>query len=279
MRTAHVSLQLGLEYDLATGDSTSNRGLFHSLRCETTEKAEVDTFLVLIEALLVHNKDQLLTSETMASFFRSMVRLFSVGPAKDLESDRQGLWGELFVMRQVRGFEFWAPFWHSETTRRFDFSALGRRVEVKTSTATERVHHFSHRQIYASEGEEIFIASMLLREEGAGLSLRNLIDECRTSLRNSPFYLKLEKAVRHAGMEASSEIGPIFDANEAETELAWFKATDAPHFRVPEPTGVSETRYKVDLSTAPRLDSEELEDWLNSWSLASLTASGSRSEW
>ncbi len=279
MRTAHVSLQLSQEYDLAISDSSLSRELFHSLRCETSEKVEVDTFLVLVEAFLARNKNQPLVADTLTSFFRSMVRLFSVGPARDLESERQGLWGELFVMSQVRGFEFWAPFWHSETTRRFDFSALGRRVEVKTTTGAERIHHFSHRQIYALEGEEIVIASLLLREEDAGLSLRDLINECRTLLQRSPFYLKLEKAVRQAGMEASSEIGPIFDAKEAEKNLAWFKSTDAPHFRVPEPVGVSETRYKVNLSTAPRLDSKELEDWLDSWALASLAVAGSRSEW
>jgi hypothetical protein len=279
MRTAHVSLHLGTEYDLSISDGTSNRDLFHSLRCETSEKAEIDTFLVLVEAFLVRNGHQLLTAEALASFFRSLIRLFSVGPAKDLESERQGLWGELFVMDRVRGFEFWAPFWHSETTRRFDFSALGRRVEVKTTTGMERVHHFSHRQIYALEGEEILVASILLREEDVGLSLRDLIDRCRISLQNTPFYLKLEKAIRQAGMEDSSESGPVFDASEAERNLMWFKSTDAPHFRIPEPAGVSETRYKVDLSTAPCVDSEELEEWMDSWSLASPALADSRREW
>lgn len=279
IRTAHVSLQLSLEYDLAIDDSSPKRELFHSLRCKTSERAEVDTFLVLVEAFLARNKGQAIVADALTVFFRSMVRLFSIGPAKDLENERQGLWGELFVMSRVRGFEFWAPFWHSETTRRFDFSALRRRVEVKTTTGVERIHHFSHRQIYALEGEEIVIASLLLREEDVGLSLRDLIDECRTLLQESPFYLKLERAVRRAGMEASSEIGPIFDANEVERTLAWFWSTEAPHFRVPEPPGVSETRYKVDLSTAPRFDLQELERWLDSWTPASLEIVGSRREW
>lgn len=279
MRTAHVSLHLSLEYDLAISDSSLSRELFHSLRCETSERVEVDTFLVLVEAFLARNKNQPLVADTLASFFRSMVRLFSVGPARDLESERQGLWGELFVMSQVRGFEFWAPFWHSETTRRFDFSALGRRVEVKTTTAAERIHHFSHRQIYALEGEEIMVASLLLREEDTGLSLRELIDDARVALQDTPSYLKLERAVRRAGMEGDSENGPVFDATEASKELAWFRSTDAPHFRVPEPPGVSETRYKVNLSTAPRFDLQELERWLDSWSVTTLELVGSRREW
>ena len=40
MRTAHVSLHLSMEYDLAISDSSLNRELFHSLRCETVEEVE-----------------------------------------------------------------------------------------------------------------------------------------------------------------------------------------------------------------------------------------------
>jgi hypothetical protein len=279
LRTTHISLQLSREYTLAIGGGSPNRELFHSLCCESSGSPDVDTFLVLIDAFLARHEGQSVVADTLSSFFRSLVRLFAVTPVRDLEAERQGLWGELFMMSCVQGFRFWAPFWHTEPTRRFDFSAPGRRVEVKTTMGTERIHHFSHHQIYSHEEEEIVIASLLLKEEEEGQSLRQLIDGCRLALQDTPFYLRLEKAIRQAGMEASSETGPIFDANEAERNLAWFKSTDAPHFRVPEPAGVSETRYKVDLSTAPRLDSGELEDWLNSWFQASLSVTGSRSEW
>jgi hypothetical protein len=279
LRTAQVSLQLSREYTLATGGGSPNRELFHSLCCEASERPEVDTFLILIDAFLARHEGQSVVADTLTSFFRSLVRLFAVSPARDVEAERQGLWGELFVMSCVRGFRFWAPFWHTEPTRRFDFSAPGRRVEVKTTIGVERIHHFSHRQIYALEGEEIVIASLLLREEDGGLSLRELIDGCRLALQDTPFYLKLEKAVRRADMEASSETGPVFDATEATKALAWFRSTDAPHFRMPEPPGVSETRYKVDLSTAPRLDLWELEGWLDSWSATPFELASSRREW
>lgn len=279
LRTAHVLLHLSTEYSLAIGSGWPNLGLFHSLCCETSDKPEVDTFLILVEAFLARHEGQPIAADTLTSFFRSMVRLFAVGMAQDVEAERQGLWGELFVMTRVRGFRFWAPFWHSEATRRFDFSASGRRVEVKTTVGVERIHHFSHRQVYAVEGEEIMIASLLLRKEDAGLSLRELVYDARTALQDTPFYLKLERAVRRAGMEEDSETGPIFDAIEASRELAWFRSTEAPHFRVPEPPGVSETRYKVDLSTAPRLDPWELEEWLNLWSAVPPELVDSRREW
>ena len=119
------------------------------------------------------------------------------------------------------------------------------------------------------------IASLILREEDAGLSLRRLVDDCRAVLRQSPYYLKLEKAVRRAAMEDESETGPSFDRREAELRLAWFRSTDAPHFRVPEPPGVFDTHYRVDLSLAPPVSLQDIEDWLDSWSAAPVAPTGS----
>ena len=267
LRTSKVSLSIGQSYNLAALTGTPKSELLHALHCEASEAADVDTFLVLCEAFLARYEGSRMDQEALTSFFRSMVRLFAVTPAKDLQGEQQGLWGELFMMSQVRGFRFWAPFWHSEVTRRFDFSYRSRRVEVKTTTGPERIHHFSHRQIYALKDEEILVASLFTKEDDSGLSLGQLIAECRTALLGNPDYLKLEKAVRQAGMEHPSDAGPIFDAAEAGSSLAWYRSTDAPHFRMAEPAGVSDTRYKVDLSTAPRVEVEELDEWLLHWPL------------
>jgi len=179
--------------------------------------------------------------------------------------ERQGLWGELFMMQKVRGYRHWAPFWHSEVTRVFDFSAQSRRLEVKTAAGGQRIHHFTHRQVFAIGDEEIVVASLVLREDDSGVSLKQLIDECRTGLLGTPHFLKLERAVRQTGMEDPTTEGPVFGAAEAERQLAWFRAEYTPHFRLPEPPGVSDTRYRVDLSTAPRLDLDRLNTWLDRW--------------
>ena len=270
LRTNKLSLHIGQSYSLAGLDDSASVEMLHALRCETSDSADVETFLLLAEALLVSQGAERIDRHALTSFFRSMVRLFAVTPAKDLQAERRGLWGELFIMSRVQGFRFWAPFWHSEVERRFDFSCGRNRVEVKVTTRPERTHHFSHRQIYATEGEEIVVASIVATEDDSGLSLRQLIDDCRNALIGTPDYLKLEKAVRQAGMESSTEPGPVIDAAEAEQNLAWFRSMDIPHFRVPEPPGVTETRYKVDLSTAPRVTPTELDAWLRPWHPSSI---------
>jgi len=264
LRTAKLSLRLSQEFILDLG-SGPGRQLLHCLSCESTDRVDIDTFLVLVDAFLSRSRSLGIEGAQLSAFFRSLVRLFSIGAARDLQAERQGLWGELFMMRQVRGFGFWIPYWHSEATRAFDFSSSYNRVEVKTTTAAQRIHQFSHRQIYALTGEEIVIASILLREDDAGLSLRDLISECRSELIGTPDFLKLESAVRRAGMEDPELQGSVYDSNLARDSLSWFRSEDAPHFRMPEPAGVSETRYKVDLSSAPTLSADQLAIWLAAW--------------
>jgi len=265
LRTEQVSLRLNEEYTLVAIDGPPISRRFHSLCCEASDAAGVTTFLILVEAFLNQGAAGS-GADTLSSFFRSLVRLFAISPSRDVDGERQGLWGELFVMRLVRGYAFWARFWHTDPSRRFDFTTVECRLEVKTTVGGPRIHHFSHRQVYALPGEEIVIASLVLREGESGLSLRQLIEEYRASVAGTPDYLKLEKAVRRAAMEDPSESGPIFDAEGAERELAWFRSVDAPHFRVPEPPGVSETHYRVDLSVAPQLRQHELDAWLDAWS-------------
>ncbi len=272
LRTAQVSLRLSAPFALTSPSSEALEGLFNCLICEATDPASIGTFLILVEALINSNSGDAISDATIANFFRSVVRLFAVQPTRDLAGARQGLWGELFMMRSMEGFRFWSPFWHAEPGRRFDFSADGKRVEVKTALEGPRIHHFSHRQIYALPGEQILIASLIVNIDDAGMSLRQLMEECRQAILDTPHFMKLERAVRRAGMEDPSEPGPRYDPQAASLNLAWYASEDVPHFRVPEPPGVSDTRYRVDLSTAPRKDIDEVTTSLKQWFSTQFTA-------
>ncbi|MEZ4553121.1 MAG: PD-(D/E)XK motif protein [Dehalococcoidia bacterium] len=265
LRTGHISLRLHQRFQMAGVGIPPTTAMFHALQCETSDQDDINTFLLLVDAFIREHTDRQPTGESLSMFFRSMVRLFSTDRARDLDAERQGLWGELFVMNQVRGVEFRAPFWHSDPKRRFDFSSARRRVEVKTTVGAERIHHFAHGQLFAPPDLDIMIASLLLLVDDVGLSLRQLIDQSSVALRSPADLLKLERAVRLAGMESLDERGPAFDLDHAERSLTWYRAGDAPHFRVPEPAGVSDTRYRVDLSGASAVGDSELDEWLNGW--------------
>lgn len=265
LKAAKVAFKPSQELNITVCGQSTTSGFYHILECESTNRVDVENFLTLIEAFLFSRIGCGINGEAIVSFFRSMTRLFSTKPASDLELRRKGLWGELFLMENIRGYCFWARFWHGTVTGLFDFSFQGKHLEVKTTASSQRIHHFSHKQIWAQENEEIMIASIMLTEDSTGLSLRELINRCREAFRGLPDYLKLEFAVRYAGMDDESIIGPQFNSDEAKRKMAIFRAVDAPHFRMPEPAGVSETSYKVDLTAATPIASEDLNSWLDSF--------------
>lgn len=258
VRTSHVTLRLGNDFKVTKSGAPTEIERFDSIMCESNRGDDIQVFLAIIEGLLLHSGKSTIDRNSLISFFRSTSYLFSARPAKDVNAQRQGLWGELFFMQSTRGFKFWMPAWHSEPTRKFDFSVGKKRVEVKTSVGTERSHNFSHRQVFPYEGEEIMIASILLRKEDSGLSLRDLINLAMGEVNKEDGYVKLMEAIRHSSMEDMEENGPTYDEIEAGRSLSWYRSTDIPHFGVAEPAGVSQTRYKIDLSAAPKLTEKEV---------------------
>ncbi len=110
------------------------------------------------------------------------------------------------------------------------------------------------------------MASLVLRPDPVGLCLLALIDQTRRALAGDLASLaKLETSVRRADMGDPATDGPCFNVAEAASNLAWFQARDLPRFTQPEPLGVSQTHYRVDLSGTPPMVGAEAQVWLDRW--------------
>ena len=262
LKTNYVSVEFNREYDIVV-NSSPERIVCHRISCNSNRVVDIRAFLSVVQSYIEHASVYDLSSEGLTDFFHAIVRLFKVEVDKDSKTARQGLWGELFLMKNFGGFDFWSEHWHADPLNMFDFSAVGKKVEVKTTLKPERIHAFSHGQLFSSE--DVKIVSILLRNEDTGLSLKALIEEARESFRNTAHYFKLEKAVRIASMDGLDEEGPSFSESYARDNLAWFFVGHVPHFSCGEPEGVTSTHYSSDLTKAPRMTSNEVENWLSSW--------------
>lgn len=261
-----LSLSLGVTCTLAIPHKHQVIGRFDVLRCETSDAATLEPFVLFADALVAQAADQALAPEVLPALFRGLSRIFQASPDLDLLSARQGLWGELFLIRHLGGPQHWMRFWHSDPYRRWDFSYGSRRIEVKTSREVGRIHTFAHRQLFASSEDQVAIASLLLQANEYGLSLRRLIDETRRVMGSEiNDLLKLEASVRVAGMALPTDEGPAFDESAAERSLLWYWATDVPRFTRPEPAGVTDTHYRVDLSGTATISIVDIEAWLQTW--------------
>ena len=205
------------------------------------------------------------TVESITSIFHSLVNLFSVKIEQDTVFAQRGLWAELFFMQKYGGFEFWASSWHSEPTRTFDFSAANLRTEIKCTIRPERIHEFSHSQLVSISDDKIVIVSYLLQEDDSGTSLQELIENAIGKFRGTHHFIKLERAIRKVNMNNPENTGPKFNPNHAMQNVAWFRSLDIPKFPIREPTGVTDTHYKSDLTQTPRLSEDEINTWKSEW--------------
>ncbi|UNC91286.1 PD-(D/E)XK motif protein [Candidatus Contubernalis alkaliaceticus] len=259
-----VSLKLSIKCSISIEGETIESKKFDILQCESTEPAHVETFILLCQAFVSSLTELPNSHDAIYQFFDSLLTLFRAQPASNLFKERQGLWGELFVMYSMGKTKEMISYWHKESTRKFDFSSGNKRIEVKTTTGINRVHAFSHQQLYSNSGHEIAIASIMLRPEEAGLSLKGLIDAARQEVASDFENLKkLERAIKSAGMDDPLVTGPVYDKEEALENIAWFFAKNVPKFPFPEPVGVSGARYNVVLSLSPQIAGDELDTFIN----------------
>lgn len=103
------------------------------------------------------------TPEALGAAIQTMESLFESGLKSRVPRETEiGLAGELLVIAEAADPAALVKTWHSRAEGRFDFSAQGERLEVKTTTASDRVHWFSSEQLVPIPGVCTTFVSILL---------------------------------------------------------------------------------------------------------------------
>jgi hypothetical protein len=168
----------------------------------------------------------------------------------------QGLWAELFMIARARNPHVMLNAWHATPEDRYDFNQGEQRLEVKSSSMRIRQHHFSLEQLHYLEGTKVLIASIFIERAGAGTSAFDLMEQIHSRIINNPdILLHMDRVVgltlgknwRHALQER-------FDQELAEKSVAFFESSTIPTVNPSLPLGVSEVRFKSDLTTSPTIN-------------------------
>ncbi len=261
-----LSLSLSNKCKIDNGEKVFD-AYCHILRCTTKEKSTLRTFL-LLSLTMAKEINELNNHNIVIEYFEDLIRLFKTSPNPNLESARQGLWGELFLISIMDSIIDWTSFWHNEPQRKFDFSYNHKRLEVKTTLKEQRIHKFSHGQLYRDDGTSICISSFILQKEDSGLSLKSLIDKIAQEVsEDTKLSLKLQKSIREVGMHDTSDEGPRYDEQLALKNLKFYFSEDVPRYNLNEPPGVSNTSYNIDLSNINSIEKQELDEWLLGWNI------------
>ena len=205
--------------------------------------------------VLMLQKIQPVPSRKMLSVeVEKLITIFSAlvnPPVKEM----QGLWGELLVIERSRYPEILINAWHSSPNAKFDFT-LGRdKIEVKTTSSENRIHHFSIDQLNPSPSSRLLIASMTVRESGegnGGKSVRDLFNAINKRVGVQEKFRLYQIVAETVGNSIGKLDANHFDYVEAADTLAYYSARDIPRIKKSEvPAGVTEVKFASSLDGIP----------------------------
>jgi hypothetical protein len=252
IRLETLDVQFDLACHVKKDQEAKRESTFTVIRCRTPETETVRYFLSVCESILRILGDAPTSSAVEAAVNR-MAAIFAKlqqPPTRSLN----GLFGELFLIRASGNPRRAIRAWRIDDRARFDFSDGDVRLEVKTASSRIRAHSFSYEQCNPPAGTIAAVASLLVERAAAGMVLLTLIDEiehCVAGNADSVFKLhNIIAATLGTGLKEALSIG--FDEQLASSSLLFFELDQIPAIRGSIPIGVSEVRFRSDLSAVPQ---------------------------
>jgi hypothetical protein len=241
-------------------DGSVEEGRFTVVRCTGRGRA-LHAYFLRVSAAVVALVGEEPSRADVGGAIDRLVELFRVMSAAPRKSVR-GLWTEVLLMARLRDPAPLAAVWHVLPADRYDFSAGGQRIEVKSASGRIRQHHFALEQRVPVPGTEVLIASVLVERAGAGTTLANLVGEVRSRISHEPRLLLPDTGRQHVDLVIAQTLGDSwrqtqeerFDRQLAESSLVFYEPAVVARVDPSLPRGVSDVRFRVDLTGLPAAD-------------------------
>jgi hypothetical protein len=199
------------------------------------------------------------TSEDLTVFVNDFLKLFA--PQQSVARQTVvGLWGELWLIRESGAADRMVDAWHIDATDRYDFSFESLRIEAKTTEGAVRRHTFAMAQL-EEQPKPTWIASLTVVSDAAGESVGDLLSALLLVV--SPE--KRPSFVQKCLESISGDLEAIEDfrfAPSGTAALALIPARSIPRVDVPIGSGITDVRFRVDISGLARGSDVALADLL-----------------
>lgn len=159
-----------------------------------TNQPELGWYFVDVMALVLSKIGDYPDSQTLVSEMNKLVELFR-SLTKPSKNTIQGLWAELFVVTQSMNPEYLIESWHTEANDIYDFNDGVDKIEVKSTSSTNRKHHFSLRQLNPNDGANLVISSVFVISSGRGMNILGLMNCIENKIQRIDLRFKLNEIV------------------------------------------------------------------------------------
>ena len=251
----HLRVQYNLNCRVSRPDGTFEEGTFTVVRC-TGEDATLQNYFLKVMSTIVMSLGDQPTQSDVAHAMNQLIELFRA-MAQSPRKSIQGLWAELFLISQARQLDILVDAWHKVVEDRYDFAMDDQRIEVKSFSGNVRQHHFSLEQLHPPEGVEAIVASVSVESSQAGVSIADLREKIQIRLgSNLDSLLHVDKIIALTLGDAWQQASDAcFDERLAEESLAFYETSGIPSVNPNLPIGVSEVRFRSDLTDIPPAES------------------------
>lgn len=250
----HLTVQHDITCRISNPDGLAEEGRFTIVRCTSADRILHVYFLRIVAAVIgsLGNMPTRLDVSQAVSKLVELFRAMSEAPRKSV----RGLWAELFLIAQAHNPAILVGAWHAMPEDKYDFAAGSQRIEVKSASSRTRQHYFSLEQLHPPANATVLVASLFVERAGAGVSLGELIDEARSRVSGNPnLVFHIDKTVALVlGESWRSAMEERFDRELAQESLAFFEAESIPTVSPELPLGVTEVRFKSDLTGQSNAD-------------------------
>ncbi|MBX7259347.1 MAG: PD-(D/E)XK motif protein [Candidatus Hydrogenedentes bacterium] len=249
----HLAIQHDMDCRIARPDGSVENGQFTVVRCVGADQALSSYFLRVASALVASLGEAPLRVD-VSKAIDGLVELFRA--MKDLpRKSIQGLWAELFVIARAHDPGMLVKAWHATPGDRYDFSLGLQRVEVKSTASRLRRHYFTIEQLHPPRDTVLVVVSLFVERAGAGLSIVDLVDEIRSHLSGDVDLAHwVDRVVALTlGEDWRLAEDERFDNALAQSSLACYEPVAIPRLDAAVPLGVSEVRFRSDLTNIPSI--------------------------
>jgi hypothetical protein len=256
----HVAVQHDVTCLVSQSGGHPEQATFTLVRCRQSDRVLREYFLGVIEGVLPllgpsPSEGQVReVVDALAELFRALEK-----PARKAV---QGLWTELLIIAEAADAVLLARSWHAVPGEPYDFSLGPQRLEVKSAVADERRHHFRLDQLRPPGSIKVLVASALVDRSGGGCSVAELLGGARSRVAGDPdLLLRVDQIVAASlGQNWRNGLEDRFDLQRARESLSFYWAEAIPSIDPSLPVGVSDVKFRSDLTHVTAVEPRTLED-------------------
>lgn len=224
-----------------------------------SENFEFQSYFLEVIYLMAQNISKEPSPEQIRKEIDKIITLFSYA-SKPAVKTVQGLWAELLIIAQSQDPDYLIKSWHSSPKSKFDFNDGKDKIEVKSSSRTERIHTFALEQLNPNMNSSLIVASVFVVETGIGKNIDDLRNIILSRISDIQVQSILDTIIfQTLGEDLQTSLECCYDYQLALDEIRYYRSEYIPKISEDSvPPEVSMVKFSCDMTNVPNVSRKEL---------------------